>query len=267
MPRFYCPLPVCEGLELELPATAARHAQVLRMQPGDALTLFGTLDEAGQAQGGQWQAVITAMGRASVHVRAQQHEAIERELPHVAVHIACALTANERMDWLIEKATELGAASFWPLAADRSVLKLTGERAEKKRSHWQSIAQAACEQSGRNRVPHVEAVASLEKILHKINHLQKQSSNTQALWLSLQDDAQSWALWWSALAAQALPTAPSGQRRDLFVLCGPEGGWTAQEELRARAAALTPVRLGTRTLRAETAPIATLAALALWGQS
>lgn len=255
MPRFYCPMPVFEGLEFALPAAAARHVQVLRMQPGDALTLFGSHDEVQVPQGGQWNAVITAMGRNHVNVRAQKHEAIERELPALRVHIACALTANERMDWLIEKATELGATSFVPIAADRSVLKLTGERAEKKRAHWQAIAVAACEQSGRNRVPSVAPVMDLQQA---IAHA-RTKTHAHALWLSLGNDAQP--------LASLLPTfqqkhaAP--QMRDIFIFCGPEGGWTATEEARARAAQLTPLSLGSRTLRAETAPIAVLAALGL----
>lgn len=260
MPRFYCPLSLQVGATLDLPAAAVRHVQVLRMQPGQTLTLFGACDAYGQALGGQHTAQITHMGRSSVQVCVTGHEAIERELPHVTVHIACALTANERMDWLIEKATELGAASFWPIAAERSVLKLAGERADKKRAHWQAVAVAACEQSGRNRVPSVQPVAGLEATLAHIAAAQLTNPHCRAWWLSLDSDAQPLARVWTALEA-----APSSTPYEVFILCGPEGGWTAAEEARARAAQLTPMTLGTRTLRAETAPIAVLAALGLWG--
>ena len=142
MPRFYCPVDLATGLELELPAGAARHVQVLRLQPGDAITLFqGGLAGTGA---GEFEARVTHMGRSSVRVQVGTHPPIEREALR-EVHLLAGITANERMDWLVEKATELGAASIPPLLAERSVLKLKGERADKKRAHWQAIAIAACE--------------------------------------------------------------------------------------------------------------------------
>ena len=105
MPRFHCPLPLAAGAQIELPAGAARHVQVLRLQPGDAITLFN-----GAAAHGQWQAQIVEMGRSHVQVRLVAHEALECEHRR-PVHLLAGITANERMDWLVEKATELGAAS------------------------------------------------------------------------------------------------------------------------------------------------------------
>ena len=154
MPRFHCPVDLAAGFEIELPAGAARHVQVLRLQPGDAITLFG------DSAGGEWDASITHMGRSSVRVQATKHHPTEREAPR-AIHLLAGITANERMDWLVEKATELGAASITPLLAERSVLKLKGERADKKLAHWQAVAVAACEQCGRNRVPLIHAASSL----------------------------------------------------------------------------------------------------------
>ena len=139
MPRFYCPLPLTAGAELELPAGAARHVQVLRMQPGDTITLF---DGAQDGPGGEWQATITRMGRSDVAVRIDQHVAADRENTR-PVHLLAGITANERMDWLVEKATELGVTSITPLLAERSVLKLKGERGDKNRAHWQAVAVAA----------------------------------------------------------------------------------------------------------------------------
>jgi 16S rRNA (uracil1498-N3)-methyltransferase len=147
MPRFHCPLPLTPGNSIELPANAARHVQVLRLQPGAVLTLFN-------GEGGEYEATVQQMGRSHVQVQVGAHNAIEREAPR-AVHLLVGMPANERMDWLVEKATELGVASIQPVVAERSVLKLKGERAEKKRAHWQGIAVAACEQCGRNRVPAV----------------------------------------------------------------------------------------------------------------
>lgn len=141
------------GDEFELPAVAARHVQVLRLQPGMALTLFN-------GHGGQWQAEVLHMGRQAVGVRLIGHEAVERELP-VAVTLAICMPANDRMDDLVEKATELGAAAIVPLVSERSVLRLSGERAAKRQAHWQAVAVAASEQCGRNRVTQVLAVQGL----------------------------------------------------------------------------------------------------------
>jgi len=150
MPRFHCPAPLQTGTSLDLPAGAARHVQVLRMQPGESITLFN-------GQGGQYQATIDRMGRSDVTVAVNEHAPVEREAPH-QVHLAVGMPANERMDWLVEKATELGVASIQPLMTAHAVLRLSGERAEKKRAHWEAIAIAACEQCGRNRVPVVHPV-------------------------------------------------------------------------------------------------------------
>ncbi len=159
MPRFHCPLPISAQAEFDLPAGAARHVQVLRLQPGAQITLF-----TGGANQGQWQAEVLEMGRSHVRVRALAHTAQECEHRR-PVHLLAGITANERMDWLLEKATELGAASITPLLAERSVLKLKGERGEKKRAHWQAIAVAACEQCGRNQVPVVHEAVTLAQWL------------------------------------------------------------------------------------------------------
>ena len=164
MPRFFCPAPLHTGDLLELPAGAARHVQVLRLQPGDGITLFnhgpGWVQGSTASPGGEFDATVTQMGRSNVQVRVGAHHAVEREAAR-AVHIAIAMPANDRMDWLVEKATELGVASIQPLMSERSVLRLSGERADKKAAHWQSVAIAACEQCGRNRVPTVFPLMTL----------------------------------------------------------------------------------------------------------
>ncbi|QKO23437.1 16S rRNA (uracil(1498)-N(3))-methyltransferase [Rhodoferax sp. BAB1] len=237
MPRFHCPTPLPVGATLELPDGAARHVQVLRLQPGDAITLFNGV-------GGECEARITRMGRSEVLVEVAAHTAIEREAPR-EVHLALGMPANERMDWLVEKATELGAASLQPLQAERSVLRLSGERAEKKRSHWQGVAIAACEQSGRNRVPTVHAVSSVAAWLAS-------GLPVQRLLLSLQPDSIPLSLQMARLSSQPV-----------VFLSGPEGGLSPAEEQAARAQGFVPVSLGARTLRAETAPLAALASLTL----
>ena len=116
MPRFFCPVPLSSGDVIDLPAGAARHVQVLRLQPGTALTLFN-------GEGGEFEAMVDHMGRSDVRVQVGAHHAVEREAPR-AVHLVVGMPANERMDWLVEKAAELGAASIQPVLAERSVLRL-----------------------------------------------------------------------------------------------------------------------------------------------
>ncbi len=237
MPRFHCPTPLPLGATLELPDSAARHVQVLRLQPGSEITLFND-------EGGECLASVTRMGRSTVEVQVSLHQAIEREASR-AVHLALGMPANERMDWLVEKATELGVASLQPLQAERSVLRLAGERAEKKRSHWQGVAIAACEQCGRNRVPPVYPILALPAWLSA-------APAGHRLLLSLQAD--------SVPLTRHLATLDAGA---VLFLSGPEGGLSAAEERAARSQGFVPVSLGTRTLRAETAPLAALAALTL----
>ena len=230
------------GAQFDLPAGAARHVQVLRLQPGDAITLFN-----GAAAHGQWQAQIVEMGRSHVQVRLVAHEALECEHRR-PVHLLAGITANERMDWLVEKATELGAASLTPLLAERSVLKLKGERADKKFAHWQAVAVAACEQCGRNRVPLIHPAHSLADWLAA--HPAAGAAQTTRLLLSLRP------------GTQPLHAAATGSGAVLF-LSGPEGGLSSAEEDLALQHGFTLVTLGSRVLRAETAPLAALAALTL----
>ena len=234
MPRFFVPGALVAEQSLALPASAARHVQVLRLQPGQEITLFN-------GEGGQWQARITAMGRSDVQVELLQWQATERE-PQRRVHLGLGMPANERMDWLVEKATELGAASLWPLQTAHSVLRLSGVRASKKRLHWQAVATAACEQCGGNRLPEIGPINDLPHWLA--------SAPKAPLRCLLSLDAQAPPL--DTLLAQA-----SAQAEVVF-LSGPEGGLSAGEEAQARAAGFVPVSLGTRVLRAETAALAAL---------
>ena len=239
MPRFHCPMPLAAGAEIDLPAGAARHVQVLRMQPGDTITLFeGRIDGVG----GEWQATILRMGRSDVQVRIDHHVPADRENQR-PVHLLAGITANERMDWLVEKATELGVTSITPMLAERSVLKLKGERGDKKRAHWQAVAVAACEQCGRNRVPVIHEAVSLAQWQQK--HAQPDDSLRAVL--SLAEGTRT--------LQQVLGSASD---RVVVFLSGPEGGLTGAEEALARSSGFVPVTLGLRTLRAETAPLAAL---------
>lgn len=230
-------MPLAPGHTLALPPGAARHVQVLRLQPGHALTLFN-------GEGGEWQAVIERMGRSDVQVRVTTHEAVERE-PAVAVHLAIGIPANERMDWIVEKATELGCASIQPLVTARGILRVAGERAGKKRDHWQAIAAAACEQSGRNRVPPVQEPLTYSQWLERVGTV-----SAVKVVLSLSPEAR------------ALLDGRTAQG-EWIVLSGPEGGLEAREEQMAMDAGFAPAALGPRVLRAETAPLAALSLLTL----
>ena len=239
-PRLHVDAALAAGLALTLPPVAARHAQVLRLQPGDAVTLFNGL-------GGEWAARVTAMGRQVVEVEVEAAIAVECELPF-AVTLALAMPAGERMDALIEKATELGAAAIQPLTAERSVLRLAGERADRRRAHWQAIAVAACEQCGRNRVPLVRPVAGFAAWMAS---LAAPTLHEHRLLLGWRE-AQPW---------RDAARIESGEA--VAILSGPEGGFTDGEEDLARLRGFVPVSLGARVLRADTAPLAALAALGL----
>ena len=255
MPRFYAPTPLIPGALLDLPAGAARHVQVLRLQPGDAITLFnGGPGWAGELSGlgGEFDATITRMGRSDVQVQVGAHHAVEREAAR-AVHLAVGMPANDRMDWLVEKATELGVASIQPLMTERSVLKLANERADKKVAHWQSVAVAACEQCGGNRVPRIHEVLSLTAWTRARAAALTAASTPpeQSLLLSLRHGTL-------ALRDALNPGQATGT---VTFLSGPEGGLSVSEEDAALACGFVSVTLGPRVLRSETAALAALMAL------
>lgn len=237
-PRLFVdgPLPSA-GASFALPPTAARHVQVLRLQPGDALVLF-------DGSGPEWPATVTAMGRQSVEVELGSPSPAQRELMQT-VRLAVVMPANDRMDGVIEKATELGAAVIQPLMSERSVLRLSGERADKKRQHWRGVAIAAAEQCGRSRVPEIAPVLTLAQWL-------------AALPPAAPGEAR------AVLSPTATPGLAALARADaVTTLSGPEGGLSDAEIELARAAGFAPLQLGPRILRADTAPLAVLGWLAL----
>ena len=234
--RLYVDAALQRDAEIDLPAAAARHVQVRRLQPGDLLRLFN-------GQGGEWHATVLHMGRSQVVVHVGDFEPDERELA-VRVTVALGMPANDRMDFLVEKATELGVQTIQPLQCERSVLRLAGDRALRKREHWQAIAAAAAEQCGRTRVPQVAPVQTLERFLAQ--------PPDAALRLLLSPAAGAAPLSQVAAGAQALLT-----------LSGPEGGLSPAEEQAALAQGFRRACLGERVLRAETAPLAVLAWIGL----
>jgi len=239
-PRFYCPGDLSQGATRDLPEAAAHHAaRVLRMRVGDAVVVFN-------GEGGEADAEIGFIGKDCVAVRVGVWRGRESESP-IRVALAQGLSARERMDFTLQKAVELGVAEIFPIETRRSVMRLADERATRRVEHWQSLVVAACEQCGRNRVPPVHPVSSLPDFLG--SHPQRPEQQRYVLTL----DAHA--------RLRELP-AP----RDVLLLAGPEGGFASDEIQIARSCGFTPVRLGPRVLRTETAALAALAAIhALWG--
>ncbi|WP_432723004.1 16S rRNA (uracil(1498)-N(3))-methyltransferase [Jeongeupia wiesaeckerbachi] len=238
MPRFFLDAPLASGTALSLPESLARHVQVLRMQPGDTITLFN-------GQGGEYAATVTAMGKRNVDVDIGAHDAVERESPLQTVLLQ-AVSATERMDYTVQKATELGVSRIVPVYSQYCQQRLSGERAEKRLAHWRAVAAAACEQSGRTRVPQIDPVALLADALAALS-------------------ATDLRLLMSPVGAVPFRTL-ADTVASVAMLVGPEGGLSSAEEALAIAAGFTPLVLGPRILRTETAGPALLAlAQSRWG--
>ena len=232
------------GQTLSLPEPVAHHLQVLRLRIGERITLFN-------GEGGEFLARLTSIERRQAKVCIEEHLPREAELPY-AITLAQALPEGNKMDWIVEKAVELGATVIQPLQAQRCVVKLAADRAARKLAHWQAIAVAACEQSGRNRIPTIAEPAGL------------------AAWLAsaLPAAASLGAarLLLSPRADISLPSWAGGQApQPVALLIGPEGGFSPDEEQAALAHGATLVSMGARILRTETAGVAAMAALnAIW---
>jgi 16S rRNA (uracil1498-N3)-methyltransferase len=235
--RVYLDAKLAPGARVTLAGNAASHVtRVLRLRVGEALTLFN-------GQGGEYAAVIDAAHGGEVTVTVGEHRPIERESP-LALTLAQGVSRGDRMDLVVQKATELGAVRLAPLLTERSVVRLDARQAERKRNHWRAIAVGACEQSGRNRVPEVLAPLNLREFLRS-----PPAPGTAALQLLL-----------SPTGERSIPEL-AGPLRAVSVLIGPEGGLDEAEHAAAVAADFVPVRLGPRILRTETAAIAAIALL------
>jgi 16S rRNA (uracil1498-N3)-methyltransferase len=240
MPRFYCPFPLSVGALIALPDHVAHHIHVVRLGTGDAITLFN-------GQGGEYTATLSTLEKKRAMAEVKAFSPREAELPY-AVTLAQALPEASKMDWIIEKAVELGAVGIQPLAAQRCVVRLSAERAQKKMEHWQGIIVAASEQSGRNRLAHLGEPANftdwiVQQDLHERILLSPRAEHTLGHW-----------------ARHRPPQA-------VALLIGPEGGLTEEEEKIAIAKGALALSIGPRVLRTETAGLAAIAALnAVWGE-
>ena len=221
------------GARVALPEDAAAHLQrVLRLREGDACVLFN-------GDGHDYPATIKTAGKREVRVRIDGREAVDNESP-LRITLVQGLARGEKMDWILQKATELGVAAFVPVASERSEVRLDPERADKRLAHWHSVVRAACEQSGRARVPEIAA--------------------PQPLVAALEGLADGPRFLLDPLATRAVAAAdPTGGTCVLAI--GPEGGWSPRDRGQLQAAGFAGLRLGPRILRTETAGLAAIAAL------
>ncbi|MDQ3186933.1 MAG: 16S rRNA (uracil(1498)-N(3))-methyltransferase [Pseudomonadota bacterium] len=251
LPRFYCPEKITAGQTIELPPSVARHAlRALRLEQGNELILFN-------GDGGEFQTVIVRIGKTGAAVVIERYLDIERESP-LGVTLAQALCTSEKMDWIVQKGVEMGVSRIQPLVTKLSMVRLSGERAERRMKHWQQVAISACEQCGRNRIPQVLPLISLPGWLDVQISERKNSNNgvPPNSCFVLSPRAKKGL---GDFSGSPVVTA-------ITLLVGPEGGFTPEEEAAALLAGFIPLRLGERILRTESAALAAVAAMqTLWG--
>ena len=238
VPRIYTNQTLLLGEELTLSKNSSRHlVSVLRMKVGQSAILFN-------GEGGQYIGRLTNASKTNSTVLIDGFSAVEKE-SNLKIHLAVGVSKGDRMDWIIQKATELGVTEISPIFTGRTEVKLSGSRLDKKLSHWQQIAISACEQSQRNRVPSINPILSFDAWLElKHNGLKLLMNHLGDLGLS--------------------EISPKDQH--IVLLVGPEGGLSENEICVAEASGYTSVSMGPRILRTETAPVAALSILqSLWG--
>lgn len=243
-PRFYCPDGLSPGTLLKLPDAVARHAvKALRLQVDAPLRLFN-------GRGGEYEAVIAQITKSETIASIGAWHNIEAESP-CQITLIQALQAADKMDFTLQKAVELGITSIQPVGSRRSVVRLSGEREQKRLQHWQGVVIAACEQCGRNQIPPVAPVFDL---LDWLTQPVSAPSLAKPLRLMLAPGAT------QPLSQISPPAGP------IQLLVGTEGGLDPAEINAAQQNGFLPVTLGPRILRTETAGLAALAAIqTLWG--
>lgn len=238
MPRFFVATPLAGLSSLSLPDHVVRHVQVLRLKEGDNITLF-------DGHGGEYQASLTQLARRDAQCEITAFDDISRESP-LWLGLAQAISSGDRMEFTLQKGVEMGISAFQPLSTERGIVKLAGDRADKRIARWQEIIVSACEQCGRNTIPEIRPIISLKQ------------------WLAALPPADS-HLVLSPLGTQRLADLATAPQR-AWLLAGPEGGLSASEEGAAIDAGWTPLKLGPRILRTETAALAAAGAMqTLWG--
>ena len=237
LPRIHCDQRLGPGAQFALAPEAAQHVgRALRLKTGDAITVF-------DGRGGEYEAAIQRIDKDRVDVKVGAWRDVDTE-PRLRIGLIQGLPEADKMDWIIQKSVELGVGWIQPIVCDRSVVRLSGERAARREAHWRRVAVAACEQSGRNRIPEVRPTLGFQS------------------WIAVPADTSRWVL--SPSGDPVASKSPTD--RELEILVGPEGGLSDRELELALQQGCEPVALGPRILRAETAPLAALAAIhALWG--
>lgn len=248
--RFYYPDRMIPGQIVTLPTSTSHHvACVLRLKQGDKITLFN-------GEGGEFSGMIKCTDKSRNTVMISQFHEIERESP-LSISLVQAVSSNEKMDWIIQKSVELGVNSIQPVTANRSVVRLSKERANKRLLHWQQVIIAACEQCGRNRIPKLLPLLTLsdwfsQQFEDKQRNIETRHAHNFLLSVTANERLSGFPL--------PMTEAP------LILLVGPEGGFTIEEEKTAYAAGFVSICLGQRILRTESAALAAIAAMqTLWG--
>ena len=238
MPRFYVDFALSPDSVVELPDNVVRHLNVLRVKNTEEIVLFN-------GNGKAYPALPEVLEKRRASVRILREEATDNESP-LNITLVQAVSTAERMDFTLQKSVELGVAEIRPVISERCVVRLSGERAEKRVARWQEIVVSACEQSGRNIVPKVLPLTTYAQALQQL------PQETTKLLMSLN-------------RAQKLSDVRPQSGKVVFMV-GPEGGWTEKEEQQAFDAGFQSVTLGKRVLRTETASLAAIAAMqTLWG--
>lgn len=238
MPRFYVDFALSPDSVVELPDDVVRHLNVLRVKNTEEIVLFN-------GNGKSYPALPEVLEKRRASVRILREEATDNESP-LNITLVQAVSSAERMDFTLQKSVELGVAEIRPVISERCVVRLSGERAEKRVARWQEIVVSACEQSGRNIVPKVLPLTTYAQALQQL------PQETTKLLMSLN-------------RAQKLSDVRPQSGKVVFMV-GPEGGWTEKEEQQAFDAGFQSVTLGKRVLRTETASLAAIAAMqTLWG--
>lgn len=238
IPRVFTTQPLSVGDTIQLEEGAARHlTSVLRMVQGQNIILF-------DGRGGEYNAELTDVKKGAARAKVDLFIDADRESP-LKIELAIGISRGERMDWIVQKATELGVTGITPLFTERCEVKLNAERLGKKTRHWQQVAVSACEQCQRNTLPVIQPAVSLEHYL---------STAREGLKLVLHHRS-----------SQRLDEMRN-QNNYVTLLVGPEGGLSEREISLATSAGFSPLAIGPRVLRTETAPLATISIIqSLWG--
>ena len=238
MPRFYLADALQPGQNISLPENVIRHLHVLRVREGEEITLFN-------GNGHSYPTRLLSLAKRQAVAEVLSEQTVDNESP-LAISLIQAVSSGERMDFTLQKSVEMGVTEIFPVTSARSIVKLSGERAEKRQERWQEIVIAACEQCGRNRIPTVHPLLPLSQ------RLQQQPQSDVRLLMGLHHPT----------SLKAIQPAP--QRITLMI--GPEGGWSPEEEAAAFQTGFQSILLGKRVLRTETAALAAIAAMqTLWG--